>query len=208
MKSQTIRINGKDIKIPLGLKTSELEDYVDLDTTHFFAEQNLANQSSAILDRNSNLPQKSDLTLITLPRYVQGFDSRAARLQKEITIISHRFPILFDENNLSYISVTNFPLNSQFNFSSTTLLLKIPVQYPYTPPEHFYLKKGLLYNGKSPVHYFQSAGFNDLSDLGWSKYCLHTKSWKPTSDILSGDSLITFLELIKLVFDNLEREEV
>ncbi len=61
---------------------------------------------------------------------------------------------------------------------------------------------------KSPGHYFQDSGFNDLSNLGWSKFCLHTKSWKPAVDIISGDSLITFLELIKLVFDNLEREGV
>ncbi len=208
MKSQKIRINGRDIKIPSGMQAGELEDYIGLDSEHFVAEQGAAGESSIILDNNSKIPKKSDLNLITLPRYVQGFDSKAVRLQTEITIISNRFPVLFDENNLNYISIKNFPLNSQFNFRKTTLLLKIPSQYPFTPPEHFYLKKGLLYKGKSPEHYFQDAGFNDLSKLGWSKFCLHTKSWKPTTDILSGDSLITFLELIKLVFDNLEREGV
>lgn len=208
MKSQTIRINGKDIKVPSGMKAQELKNYVDLDSKHFFAEQRPAGESSVILHNNSRIPEKSDLNLVTLPRYVQGYDSRVQRIQNEMTIISHRFPVLFDEKNLNYISIKNFPLNHNFNFDSTTLLLKIPVQYPFTPPEHFYLKKGLRYKGKSPEHYFQNAGFNDLSDLGWSKFCLHTKSWKPTSDIISGDSLITFLELIKLVFDNLEREGV
>lgn len=208
MKTQTIRINGKDIKIPSGLKSNELENYINLDSKHFLAEQKSFGEPSIILDRNSRISQESDLNLVTLPRYVQGFDSREARIQKEITIISHRFPVLFDDNNLNYISVKNFPLNHKFNFSSTTLLLKIPIQYPFTPPEHFYLKKGLLYKGSSPEHYFQNAGFNDLANLGWSKFCLHTKSWKPTTDIISGDSLITFLELIKLVFDNLEREGV
>lgn len=208
MKTQTIRINGKDIRIPFGLKAGELDNYTNLDSEHFIAKQDSSGLPSVILNKDTKISPESNLNLITLPRYVQGYDARVVRLQKEITIMSHRFPILFDEDNLNFISITKFPLNPQFNFRTTTLLLKIPAQYPFTPPEHFYLKKGLLYKGEPPEHYFQNAGFNDLLNLGWSKFCLHTKSWKPTADILSGDSLITFLELIKIVFDNLELEEV
>ncbi len=208
MRSQTIMINGKTINVPRGLKTSDLAKTINLDDDHFIAEQNEIGQFSQILERNSILPKKSNLNLMTLPRYIQGYDSKASRIHDEISIISYRFPVQFDEYNLDYISIKKFPLNHKFNYLDTTLLIKIPVQYPFSPPEHFYLKKGLLYKGASPEHYFQDAGFNDLDSLGWSKYCLHVKSWKPNSDIISGDSLITFLELIKLVFDNIERERV
>lgn len=208
MQRQKVRINGQDIVIPQGTTTKELGRMIDLDGDHFLAEQNEHNESTQILDRNSRLPQKTDLSLVTLPRYRQGICTKTKRIQNEITIISSRFPVLFDEDNLNYVSIMNFPLNLHFNFRVTTLLIKIPNQYPFTPPEHFYLKKGLLYKGRPPEHYFQGAGFNDLDSHGWSKYCLHVTSWKPSVDIISGDSLITFLELIKLVFDNIEREAV
>jgi len=208
MNSQKIKINGIDIDIPNGMKTKELNDYICLDSNHFFAERNPFGQSSSILNNNSMLPQKSNLELVTLPRFKQGFDSRENRIHREVNKISYTYPVLYEEGKLSYLAIKNFLLNSNFNLTSTTLLIKIPPKYPFTPPEHFYLKKGLLYKGKSPTHYFQNAGFNDLSEEGWSKFCLHVKSWKPSKDIISGDSLITFLELIQIVFDNLEREEI
>ena len=48
-----------------------------------------------------------------------------------------------------------------------------------------------------------------MSGLGWGQYCLHIdENWIPSTNILDGDSLISYLELVKLVLDNPEREDI
>jgi len=104
-----------------------------------------------------------------------------------------------------------FSLSKYWSRSTATLLIKIPVDYPRTPPLHFFIKKGLTYKGTCPSHFFKDDSYNELSKYGWGKYCLHISgNWRPSnnSNILNGDNLITYLELVKTVLDNMERETI
>jgi len=208
MTKQTVRFNGRDIEVPMGTSINDLKNQINLDSNHFVVEQNPLGQRTRILNNNSVIPNKQDLHLRSLPRYIQGFDLKVVRIQKEINFIKKFYQVKSDEDNLSFIMIFNFSLNSDYNFETTSLMIKIPKNYPLVGLEHFFLKQGLKYRGESPEHYFQIAKHNELAHKNWSKFCIHPKRWKPTKDIIYGDSIITFLELIQFVLDNPQREEV
>ena len=206
--ARTIFVGGRPIRVDENATEREVRQLADVDNNHFLAVQNPGGQGYDIF--NERLPQgRDDLQIIPLPKYTQGgFDTRKQRVLKEASIVSKRYVLELDDENLDYFAVKKFPLNKHFSQSTTTLLIKIPAGYPETPPIHFFLKKGITYKGRHPSHYFEDHSFNELRNLDWSKYCIHLKSWRPSSNILDGDSLITYLELIKTVLDNLEIEKV
>lgn len=210
--SRTIFIGGRPVRVDDNASLQDIRSLTNMDRGRFLALQNSNNQGGyEIFDEKRNrLPDRdNDLNFIPLPRYRQGFDYRAQRITEEAKIISSRFPVEFDDDNFDYISVQNFPLNRSWSQPTTSMLIKIPEDYPSTPPVHFFMKQGLTYKGRCPSHYFKDNSFNELEEYGWGKYCIHvTGSWCPTQNILDGDSLITYLELVKTVLDNIEREKV
>lgn len=206
MNTQKVKFKGQEIKVPYGTTANQLKNIFNIDKGHFLSLRENNGQLRQIRKNGPHPLGQSELEYVTIPRYIQGFDARITRIEQEIDIVSYQYPVVYDAQTPDYLSVMQFPLNTDYNFTSSTLLILIPDKYPYVPPEHFYLKQDLLYKGQSPKHYFQNPGFNDLENLGWAKYCLHVKSWKPCNDIRSGDSLLTFLELVRFVLDNIEKE--
>ena len=203
-----IYIAGRRRIVPDDVSEREIRQMGNVGRDRFLAVQNPEGEGYEIFDEEQ-LKRKRDLNVVSLPRYRQGFDYRKERIHKEAEIISSRFVVEVDYENLNYILIRDFPLNKFWSQSTTPLLLKIPKEYPRTPPIHFFMRRSLSYKGSNPSHYFKDIGFNELADNGWGKYCLHIKgSWRPSNNILDGDNLITYLELIKVVLDNLEREKV
>ena len=207
---QKIRVNGIDRKIPSGMNLNEIEKLINLDSGNFLAERNHAGRPLRILNKNQNIPKKSNLRFETLPRFEQGYDSRKHRINQEITHVSRKYPVIFDESNFNYIAIKNFPLNHHYNYRKITLLIKLGKDYPHSPPIHFFLKTGVRYKNRKLSHNFEDTSYNEMAGKNWSKYCLHIRknSWKPVLDIISGDYLLTFIELINFVLNNPEKESV
>jgi len=114
-------------------------------------------------------------------------------IYKNIDIIALRYRIDYDTEKFDWIIIYDHPLPRRWGFpDNTDILIKIPRKFPVQPPEHFYTDKKL----KLGKHSYDS-GWNDLSNLGWSKYCLHfNNNWQ-----VGKDDLITTLECIKLILD-------
>jgi len=211
--ARIIYVGGRPHRVDDNATESDVRRIANVADDHFLTMQNSDTQGYKIFDERTKLPKGSnDLHMLSLPRYEQGFDHKKKRILQEVSKISMRYPVQIDDNKLNYIMVMKFQLNRFFSQPTTSLLIKIPAGYPETAPTHFFMKKSLTYKGKCPEHYFKedSSVFNNkLSHLGWGKYCLHIEgSWRPSSNILDGDSLISFLELIKTVLENIERTRV
>jgi len=211
--ARIIYVGGRPHRVDDNATESDVRRIANVADDHFLTMQNSDPQGYKIFDERTKLPKgRDDLHMTSLPKYTQGFDYKKKRILQEVSQISMRHPVQIDDNNLNYITVMKFNLNKHFSQRTTSLLIEIPSGYPQVPPIHFYMQKTLTYKGRCPTHYFKedSSLFNNkLSHLGWGKYCLHIKgSWRPSSNILDGDSLLTFLELIKTVLDNLERSRV
>jgi hypothetical protein len=222
----TMMIHGKQIQIPENTNEEQIREIANIDPNRLLVQQNPTGKKYEIYNERKPLPKNKDLNMIDLPRYEQGnngrlpkqktlnisalpcyeqgIDDRKQRIMEEVKVISHRSPVQIDEENFDYIAIMKFNLNENFSQPTTTLLIKMPKLYPEVPPTHFFIKKSILCKGANALYYHKDDEFNELSEDGWGKYCLHIKGncWKPSINILEGDNLITYLELIKTVIDN------
>lgn len=207
---RTIFMGGRPVQVDENATIEDIRRAANVDRNHFIANQNTEKRGYDIFDEKSIMPKgKEDLHLVSLPRFRKGFDDRKQRILDEIKIISLRYPVEVDLNNLKYVAVREFPLNRFFSQSTTTILIKIPVMYPETPPVHFFMKKTIKYKGGQLPHYFDQKEMNELSNRGWGKFCVHIdQNWRPSVNLLEGDNLSTYLELIKTLFDNPDKESV
>lgn len=115
------------------------------------------------------------------------------RRHQEIELLRKKYGQLEYGPNLDWILFKEFQLPAGWNRTSTPLLILIPPGYPVTPPDNFYVPIGFrLSSGVMPSNYNESQ-----SHLGqqWGQFSFHpkTEDWKPASDILDGDNLLTFM---------------
>ena len=107
-----------------------------------------------------------------------------------------------DPDNGSWVMFYDFALPAGYNHASTHILLQLPPDYPQTPPDWFYLDMGVRRrDGKHP-HIIDTGVGHRPTQEGWSTGSLHihTVTWRPTSDPLTGHSLVSVCELIDKAF--------
>ena len=46
---------------------------------------------------------------------------------------------------------------------------------------------------------------HDMADEGWAWFCLEIEGWHPSSDIWSGDNLLTLMEAVTTALTNLAK---
>lgn len=115
---------------------------------------------------------------------------------------------LFGEHNLfvddecqHLVIIENYPLPPNWRPSTSRLRIDLPPldQLVYRQPDRFYLNKGLrLANGRSPAHYFEGTGFNDISTEGWARYSFHVNysSWHPLPYPPYGTTFVEVLDAL------------
>ena len=138
-----------------------------------------------------------------ISKFVQG--KREQRLLQEFQAISYHFQVHHDDANYSYLIINRVPLKQGFSQSSTSVLVAIPDDYPPVLPEHFFVKKSLMFLGRCPAHLHKDDEFNELSPKGWAKFelYLNNKTWEPWHIGFECDSLIAYLALIRTVLSSL-----
>ena len=122
---------------------------------------------------------------------------REERLRKEIRMLTLRFGRVCFNKSSGYLLLYNFDLPSGWNKKFTRLLMIVPQTYPQIPPTKFYVDKGLRKYGKIPSHYFENSSFNPMRGEGFAWLCIQEiYRWRPSTDILKGDNLLTVCNLI------------
>jgi hypothetical protein len=122
----------------------------------------------------------------------------SCRRNQEIELTRERFPDLSHGEHFDWILIPDFPLPlGRFNQESTRFLVKIPVGYPNTGPDNFFVDRTIkLANGGIPpgcnLNNNSSSGPAPLPG-GWAWFSWHPKSWRPMATITEGDNLITFI---------------
>ena len=116
------------------------------------------------------------------------------RIMGEIELLSTRFGnIQYDPYDLSSVLIMQFNLPPGFNRNYSRLLIDLGPEYPWLPPQDFYLDNGLRKRGKVPKHYYKNGfGSKKFCQDGFAWYSFHIKKWNPDPySMVHGDSLLT-----------------
>jgi len=138
---------------------------------------------------------------------------RGRRILQEVVLLAMAFgEVNFDENCYTWVHIPRFRLPAGWNKATTELLVELPRAYPQVGPDGFYLDKRLRdRQGRTPGHYFEEKSrYNRYAHLGWAWFCLHQEpgkkgGWKATSDIMEGDNLVKYVELIRAILTRKRR---
>ncbi|MBI1744406.1 hypothetical protein HYR54_15255 [Candidatus Acetothermia bacterium] len=108
----------------------------------------------------------------------------------ELAVLSHQFQVVYDDEDLAWVMVQDFPLPRGFEPNQAEVLLFLPPGYPLVPPLGWAIgtRNGAL------AKFGRSIQTSD--EKGWAYFVLDETSWYATADLASGDGLHTVLERI------------
>jgi hypothetical protein len=130
-----------------------------------------------------------------------------SRLQIEAIYLGKRFgAVNYDQEDGTWLQIVRFSIDSGWNKSHVSLLLDVPTGYPQVAPKWFWTDIDLKTDRGTDIKHFFTAGSSHVDlqhrDKGWGHFCIHVQSWHPAPgrNLTQGDSLLTFVELIRTVF--------
>jgi len=113
------------------------------------------------------------------------------RRLKEITLLRDRFGELETGFNSEWILFRRFQLPPGWNRTVIEILVEVPPAYPQTPPDNFYVTEGLrTASGGTPGNYSEGV---EKYGKRWAQFSYHVQDWSPSSDLLDGHNLLTFV---------------
>ena len=100
--------------------------------------------------------------------------------------------------DLSWILIWNYDLPPVFNQTHSSLLVATPREdisnhegYAYFLNQHLY-----RIDRKPTNHLYEDSGYNYLAPKGYSRLSYHPSTFRPTSDVASGDNLVSICKAI------------
>ena len=125
------------------------------------------------------------------------------RVREEIELLMKQIPELRHGDQLEWVLIPELVLpEGRFNKPSTKVLFKIPVGYPQTGPDNFFVDADLrLKGGANPPAFnlgSQSSSGPAPVEGQWGWFSWHPQSWRPAATIEGGDNLCGFVRSIKL----------
>ncbi len=127
------------------------------------------------------------------------------RVKEEIELLRNKYSALQADEQLRWILIPDFPLPAdRYKKERTKLLLALPVGYPQTAPDNFFVDGDLQLKNDGGIPAFNvgsqsSSGPAPLpGNWGWFSWHPHPNGWRPAATIESGDNLLTFIRAINM----------
>lgn len=118
------------------------------------------------------------------------------RLRMDLLNLSYVYPLAYDEKSNSII-VKDFNLPPGYNRISMPVFLKLPKDYPESPPgigsAKVYVPSNLRYRDRRPQDFHEHSG----PTPDWAWWCYERIEWNPAKD-----NLVTFFELLRAHLTN------
>ena len=117
------------------------------------------------------------------------------RRHREVELLRQQYPQVEHGPDLDWVMFKDFSLPPGWDRDTTDVLVLIPLGYPETAPDNFYVRNGLhLLSGNAPGNFAE--GQVVLGD-SWAQFSYHADTWAPTRDLWSGDTLVTFMVAVE-----------
>lgn len=126
-----------------------------------------------------------------------------SRIEDEIRLLRARFQTLEHGPRFEWILLPVFPLPpGRFNRPASRVMFALPVGYPQTGPDNFFVDVDLrLADGSAPP------AFNPNRDSSsgpaaipgeWGWFSWHPQVWRPAAKVTDGDNLLVFVTGIQM----------
>jgi hypothetical protein len=131
------------------------------------------------------------------------------RVAHEIDLVRTKYPNVANGEQLNWVLIPKYPMpTGRFNKQESRLLFLIPVGYPSTGPDNFFVDADLeLTTGGKPQGMNQgsqsSTGTAPVQD-NWGWFSWHPQNWRPAATIEGGDNLLTFLRSVNRCLEGAE----
>lgn len=113
------------------------------------------------------------------------------RWEEELRLLRGRYAEVVAGDSKDWVLVKGMVMLQGWNRESTDVLTVIPVGYPATAPDNFYVPEGLrLDGGNTPGSYGDG---HDAVNGKWGRFSFHVERWRPHESVLEGDNLLTFM---------------
>ena len=101
-------------------------------------------------------------------------------------------------DTFSWILIWDFDLPPVFNQTHSSLLITTPIENITNFDGFSYFLNQRLHriDNKQTNRLFDDKGYNYLSNKGYSRLSYHLTSFRPSSDVVSGDNLISICKAI------------
>jgi hypothetical protein len=118
------------------------------------------------------------------------------RFREELELLRRTYPDV--QNGDNWVLIPNYRLPpNRFNLATTPVLFAVPVGYPNTGPDNFFVDVNLRLQGNAMPPAFNT---NSNSSTGpapipgnWGWFSWHPSAWRPAANPAVGDNLLTFL---------------
>lgn len=133
---------------------------------------------------------------------------RKERIFAEIYLLRKLYEeVEYDGDDFRWVYIPYFDLPEGFNAKDGELLIELPKNYPFSPPQNFFLHKDIkTFEGYSIDHYYPKPSMSKYHDKGWAWFCIHIKKWRATEDIMQSDNLLTCVDLVYINLTELLEE--
>ncbi|MFF8866031.1 E2/UBC family protein [Streptomyces sp. NPDC015139] len=138
------------------------------------------------------------------------FDStrRVSRLQYEAYFLARKYgEVQVDRQDGTWVHIKTFAIPAGWNKRSVQILIDIPhgtPGYPQVAPQWFWTDHDLRTVEGLPISHFftEESSFSEARYVskGWGHFCIHLMKWHPSTDMKRGHSLVSYLDLISMVF--------
>jgi hypothetical protein len=113
----------------------------------------------------------------------------------------------YDGEDFRWVHIPYYELPPGFNEPVGELLIELPKNYPFSPPQNFFLHKDIkTFEGYSIDHYYSNPSMSKYYEKGWAWFCIHIKKWKAVNDIIQSDNLLTCIDLVYTTLSELLEE--
>jgi len=126
-------------------------------------------------------------------------------MEREIAALTRAYEGLhYDDVGFAWVYVPTFPLSaSAWQQQNTELLLVVPAIYPFCSPGPLYIRSDLMTNGGRRLDSLLDPPqvFTCPPLPGWIGMEIHVSAWVPHREGEDGDSLISFLDLVRALLE-------
>ncbi|MCH8905986.1 MAG: hypothetical protein IH840_02765 [Candidatus Heimdallarchaeota archaeon] len=125
----------------------------------------------------------------------------SGRVSQEITLLKRKYPRLNYHEENSWVVIPNYELPAdRFNMEMTDLHFLIPIGYPNTAPDNFFVNQNLrLSDNQMPPAFSANPNSNTgqaKAPGNWGWFSWHPDTWRASSEITKGDNLASFVRSI------------